>query len=177
MPRKTIKELRKESANAATLFYEKYLKENILRVIENHIKIKRIADERDDCLVELSKLYEKHLQYLDSLDNNDFEENPEQMQKFKNLLEFFEDCTSKYDGEIRNIEAVPKHECAGFDVVCRILDFTGDEIEKLSELIKGASAIGIDVYDNEYVSIGFTVPDVFRRKQENSDDKKTDGQS
>jgi len=88
MPRKTIKELREESANAATLFYEKYLKENILRVIGNHIKIKRIADERDDCLIELSKLYEKHLQYLDSLNNDDYEENPEQMQKFKNLLEF-----------------------------------------------------------------------------------------
>lgn len=121
-------------------------------------------DERDEVLIELSELYKKYLAHLETLDNDDYEENPEQMLKFKKLLAFFEDYASKNEGKIKNIEVVPKTEYGSFEVVCRFFDFVGCDVDKFAEVIKGASAIGFDVYDNEYVNIGFTVPDVFRRK-------------
>lgn len=97
--------------------------------------------------------------------NEDFEVNPEQMDKFLELLHFFRDkVDSDFDDGIEPFHMEAKEEHGGFSASFCVFDLCGEEITEFARLISYCSAVSIDVVSDSQVCISLTVPNVFQER-------------
>ena len=98
--------------------------------------------------------------------NEDFEVNPEQMDKFLELLHFFRNkVDSDFDEGIEPFHLEAKEEHGGFSASFCVFDLRGKEITEFARLISYCSAVSIDATSDSQVCISLTVPDVFRERR------------
>lgn len=119
----------------------------------------------DDLIRSFGLLYQK---MLNERRNEDYEVNPEQMDKFLEIYHFFgSKVDEEYDDGIEPIYIEPKEEHGGLNVGFCVFDVHGDEIGKLAKLISYCSAISIDVVDESQICISMTIPNIYKRKEAN----------
>lgn len=118
----------------------------------------------EDYIGYLAQLYQ---QMISNRRNEDYEINPEQMDRFLALLSFFR---SKIDPEsdegIEPFHLEAREEHGGFSADFCVFDLSGEEIPVFAQLISCCSAITIDARTDSQICISLTVPDIFVRRKE-----------
>jgi len=96
--------------------------------------------------------------------NEDYEVNPEQMDKFLELLHFLRNKVDpEFDDGIEPFHLEAKEEHGGFSARFCVLDLHGEEVIEFSRLISHCSAVSIDASNDSQMCISMTVPEIFRR--------------
>lgn len=129
----------------------------------------------DDMIVYFGRLYE---QMLSRRHNEDYEVNPEQMDRFLDLLHFFKSrIDPEYDDGIEPFHLEAKAEHGGFSANFCVFDLHGEEIQEFAWLISCCSAISIDAKNDSQICISVTVPNIFVPKEgaEEAGDRKDIG--
>lgn len=106
----------------------------------------------------LAQIYEQVMSYRK---DENYAVNQPQMDKLMEVLDFFNDIADKCDGEIVPIELVPREEHGWIMVKFVVFDIYGEEIQRFCDVMRCASAIGVDCETNGKVCISVTVPNVF----------------
>ncbi len=95
--------------------------------------------------------------------NEDYEINPEQMDKFLELLYFFrKKVDPEFDEGIEPFNIEAKEEHGGFSARFCVFDLHGEEIGEFARLIGCCTAVSIDVVNNSQICISVTVPEIFK---------------
>lgn len=123
----------------------------------------------DDMIVYFARLYE---QMLSQRRNEDYEINPEQMDRFLDLLHFFKSRVDpEYDDGIEPFHLEAKAEHGGFSADFCVFDLHGEEIQEFARLISCCSAISIDAMNDSQICISMTVPNIFVPKKRTEEDE------
>lgn len=98
-------------------------------------------------------------------EDKDYIVNQPQMEKFVELVEFFDYLAKSNNGRLEKIVLKPKEEHGDLTAIFLALDIWGEDIQKFSKVLSYTSAFGLDSRgDDGEVYIYMTVPDVFVRK-------------
>ena len=98
--------------------------------------------------------------------NEDYEVNPIQMDRFLDILSFFKQKVDpEFDDGIEPFLLEAKEECGGFSVRFCVFDLHGDEVPTFAKLISGCSAITVDAASDSQICISLTVPNLFVRRK------------
>ena len=95
--------------------------------------------------------------------DSDFVVNQPQMDKLVDVLTFFMDTAKKLDGKVEPVKLVPREEHGGVTATFLVFDIYGDDVARFCDVMRYASAIGIDSMD-EGICISVTIPNVFISK-------------
>ena len=95
----------------------------------------------------------------------DFETNPEQMEKLNNLISFFKQAAKDLGGKIESIDLNPSNPPNGITANFIVFDLFGDDVRRFCDVIRECSAISMDVTINDEISISCTIPNVFTLKE------------
>lgn len=101
---------------------------------------------------------------LASRKDEDYKINPEQWEKFLNVLEFFVDLAEKNGGTAEEPVLQPKFEHGGVTAYFTVLDIHENDIPALCEALLQTNAITIDATTDGRVCISVSVPHIFVRK-------------
>ena len=115
----------------------------------------------DELLKMAWKAYEEEMA---SRDTRDYEVNMVQFQKLIDAYSFFIKVASDCGGEVEPFRIEPTAVHGGLTAYFELLFLHGDEVEKLSQILSGVSAISIDTMVDGRVCISFTIPDVYKKK-------------
>ena len=108
---------------------------------------------------EFGKVYEK---VINLLNDDDFFVNEKQMQKFREVYEFFTKAASEYDSdEVEPPELIPREEHGGITASFIVFDIYGESLEEFKKIVQYLSAFGIDATKDGRVRVSVTVPNVF----------------
>ena len=108
----------------------------------------------------------QYLDYLESLNDDDFEINRPQWIKMLRVLKYFDDLTKRSNGTLEPCEVMPRIEHGGVTAYFTVLDIKETDIPSFCEALMQTSAITIDATTDGRVCISVSVPNVFRRKSE-----------
>ncbi|MFA6867356.1 MAG: hypothetical protein WCR54_07555 [Clostridia bacterium] len=114
-----------------------------------------------DFLIPIMKQYEI---YLSKEKNEDYEINPEQFDKFRELFLQFEQITKNCDGIFKPIQMIPKELHGYLTATFIVFNIYGSDLLNFSKALSNASAISIDITGKK-VEIDIVVPNIFRKKQ------------
>lgn len=113
----------------------------------------------DDFFYRLGQLYQ---QMLNRRRNEDYAVNPDQMNRFLELLRFFRrKADPEFDLGVEPFHLEAKEECGGFSADFCVFDLHGDEVREFARLISCCSAVSIDARTDSQVCISLTVPHLF----------------
>lgn len=116
----------------------------------------------EDFAKEFIKAYDE---VMNERDSADYEPNPEQWKKLMDIIEFFYNYAEMSGaGKVEPVKLVPKEVVGYVTAKFILLHVFDDEVLRLCEVLKHASAISIDATTDGYAVISVTVPDVFRKK-------------
>lgn len=101
---------------------------------------------------------------MSGLAPDDFEVDPDQMQKLHDLIEFFKKAAKDLGGKIESVRLDPLSPPNGITANFIVFDLFGDDVQKFCEVIRNCSAVSMDTTVNNEVSISCTIPGVFVRK-------------
>ena len=121
-------------------------------------------EEDDDDISDVLEMWSEYNEYVDALDNSDYEINKPQMAKLIELYDFFVDALKNTSGKVELHTPVPKKLHGGIDIYCRLFYIYFDDIQRFSNVMKGASAVSIDAMTDGTVNISITVPNVYKHK-------------
>lgn len=113
--------------------------------------------KRDFCQY-ISRLWHEE---MNSRRNEDYEENPEQMNKLRTIVDCFLDLSADLDGEIEPIRLIPKEVHGGITATFTLVYLDGDSVKHFCEALSACSAITMEATDRG-VCISCTIADVFR---------------
>ena len=102
--------------------------------------------------------------YLDELDDNDFEINRPQWLKMIKVLWYFTELAKKSNGTVEPCEVQPKIQHGGVTAYFTIVDIKADDIPKFCDVLQSTSAITIDATTDGRVCISVSIPHVFVKK-------------
>ena len=100
-----------------------------------------------------------------SRNNEDYEPNYDQMQKFVDTYAFFVDYAKKYGGRVDKVDIVPKKEVCGVTAYFTLFSPFDDELERFKKVIQDISAISIDSLTNGDICISVNIPGCFKKKK------------
>lgn len=134
--------------------------------MDKYDEINGFDDEEDDGedISDVLEIWSEYNNYVDALDNSDYEINKPQMAKLINLYDFFVKALENTSGKVELHTPVPKKLHGGLDIYCRLFYIYFDDIVKFSEVMRGASAVSIDAMTDGTVNISITVPNVYKHK-------------
>lgn len=115
---------------------------------------------KEDLIKNFMSRYEK---IIESRNNDDFEVNLSQMTVFAELVSIFEKMTQKYDGRLNIEKLEPRREHGWLSAELRYFDISFDELPRFGELLKSASAFGIEPNDGGF-TVSVTVPNIYVKK-------------
>lgn len=121
-----------------------------------------MSQERTDFLSKIGYLYES---IMNLRDNDDYIVNQPQMDKFIEILKFFQDVSTGDNGKIEPLDIIPKEESGSITATFLLFNLFGDEVVRFSDIIKHASSIAIEATIDHEVCISVTVPNVFIPKK------------
>lgn len=117
----------------------------------------------DEIIRMFAQLYQAE---MDRRRNDDYEVNPEQMDKFLVLLYYFQNkADGEYDDGIEPFHLEAKEECGGFNARFCVFDIHGEEVTEFARLISYCSAVSIDASNESQICISMTVPEIFRERR------------
>lgn len=116
--------------------------------------------DREDFIKNFMSRYEK---IIESRSNDEFEVNFGQMTVFAELVSVFEKMTQKYDGRLNIEKLEPRREHGWLSAELRYFDIPFDELPHFGELLKSASAFGIEPKDGGFI-VSVTVPNIYVKK-------------
>lgn len=102
---------------------------------------------------------------FDMRDNKDYTVNPPQMDKFLDIIAFFQEIIDELGGEFEEITATPKEESGGLTASFVVLNVMFDKIERFCDVMRYSSGFCIDTTLDGKTRISLSVPHVFVRKQ------------
>ena len=98
---------------------------------------------------------------MQNLNMEDFEVNPIQMHKLRELVQFFMDRFDDMGGEFVDVTVDPRVLPYGVTVKFDVFDLSGREIVQFCENLLNCTAISMDATADDKVCISCTVPNVF----------------
>lgn len=101
---------------------------------------------------------------MEDFDPDEYQVNPEQLQKLINLIDFFKKAAKDLGGKIESIDIDPAAPPNGITANFIVFDLFGEDIQRFCEVIRHCSAISMDVTVKDEVSISCTIPNVFTLK-------------
>ena len=117
----------------------------------------------EDFVRSFGKLY---LQILRQRRNEDYEVNPVQMDRFLEVLRFFENkIDPEFDDGIEPFHLEAKEEHGGFNARFCVFDLYGEELAAFVRLLSFCSAVSIDARSDSQICISLTVPNIFVLKE------------
>lgn len=112
----------------------------------------------------VAKFGEEYLKVLNNAQNKQFNINEENFEKFHRIVEFFKHYVEENGGGVLKVDVTPEEIHSGVEASFVVFDITGDKIKAFADVIKGASAFGIDSTTDGKICISITVADVFSEK-------------
>lgn len=109
----------------------------------------------------VAKFGKEYLKVLENAQDRQFKINEENFEKLHKIVEFFKHYVSENGGNIDKIDVAPEEIHAGLTASFVVFDISGEQIQAFAEVIKGASAFGIDTTTDGKLCIGITVGNVF----------------
>lgn len=113
-------------------------------------------------VTEVAKLYDKVLKLRK---DEDYVINPEQMNKFLDIVSFFAKKKVTDDAELVPIELIPKELHGGLTAKFVVFHLFSDDIPEFCDALMGASAFTVETDLDNKVCISVTVPNVYVKKQ------------
>ena len=98
---------------------------------------------------------------MEDFDPDEYQINPQQLQKLVDLIDFFKKAAKDLGGKIESIDIDPAAPPNGITANFVVFDLFGEDVQRFCEVIRHCSAISMDVTINDEVSISCTVPNVF----------------
>lgn len=115
----------------------------------------------EEFVAEFGNLYGK---IMDLKKDSDYVVNRPQMDKMISVLDFFMSTAKKLNGRVKPVRLVPREEHGGVTASFIVFDIYGDDVKKFCDVMRHASAIGIDSMKNGEICIAVTIPNIFVRK-------------
>ena len=112
----------------------------------------------------LRQYYELFENAIESLDNEDYVLDIPQLHKLIDAYLFFRSVAESCNGTVEAEVIEPRRQVGGITANFTLFYITGEEIARFSEVVKGFSAMSMDVVDKNKVCISVTVPGVYKRK-------------
>lgn len=110
------------------------------------------------------RLIEAQKQAMDGMTPEDFDINPDQLQKLNNLVEFFKKAAKDLGGKIVSVDLDPLDPPCGVTARFIVFDLFGEDIQRFCDVIRECSAISMDVMDTDEIEISCTIPNIFVQK-------------
>lgn len=109
----------------------------------------------------VAKFGKEYMKVLENAQNRNFKIKEENFEKLYKIVEFFKHYVSENGGNIDKIDVAPEEIHAGVTASFVVFDIIGEQIQAFADVIKGASAFGIDTTTDGKLCISITVSDVF----------------
>ena len=97
--------------------------------------------------------------------NSDYVVNPEQMDKFLDLVNFFCKKADEGDGVVDASSFEPKEENGDVTATFQVFDIWGKEVPAFCDVLRECSVVTIDPGPGDKVCINCTIPEVFVHKK------------
>lgn len=120
----------------------------------------------DEDFALLMAVTEKYQEILEESDDEDFEINQPQYQKFIALCAYFTKYVKSYGGKIEDIKLSPREEVGDITVFIPNLYLECEEVERFCAALGYCSTFTIDAGDNGKFCLSATVPYAFKEKGE-----------
>lgn len=101
---------------------------------------------------------------LQSVSMDELDLNREQLQKFDDLVNFFESSAVALGGRIDSINITPAFGVGDLTASFIVFDLAGEDIQRFCDVIRNCSAISMDVTADDKICISCTVPNIFTLK-------------
>lgn len=119
-------------------------------------------NNNEDIARKIGKIYSS---IINLRKDDDYVINQPQMEKFVELVEFFDYLANTNNGRLEKIILKPKEEHGDLTAIFLALDIWGEDIQKFSKVLSYTSAFGLDSRgDDGEVYLYMTVPNVFIKK-------------
>jgi hypothetical protein len=133
--------------------------EDFLNSSEDELADKTFSDEA------LAQFGREYLRQLSESNDDDYEINTEQKNKFLAVVLFFYQNVKKYGGKIDPIQLIPRAQSGDITAYFKVFYIGEKDINLFGNIIKSASALSIDATNKGEVCISVTVPNVFVKKK------------
>lgn len=97
-------------------------------------------------------------------DDNDFEIDPEGLQRFLDAVEFFMELCAKHNGTMDKIELQPHKKHGYITAYLPTIDFDEREVTGFCKALEPCVALDIGSRTDRTICVSFTLRDVFRDK-------------
>lgn len=101
--------------------------------------------------------------------DSDYVVNQPQMDKFIKLVRFFDEEIKRLGGRADPIELSPRMVHGGLTVMFFLYDLSGEKVQEFCETLSACSAVGIEAQTSGEVCLSCTVPNIFVRRDEQSE--------
>ncbi|MEG1726244.1 MAG: hypothetical protein RR313_12710 [Anaerovoracaceae bacterium] len=115
--------------------------------------------QKDKTIQKVTSLY-KH--YIEQQSDYNYVVNEDQFHSLCKSVDNMKKISDKLGGEMKHIELRPREIVGGITVIVPILDLFGETLQAFTEVLKTASAVGIDIQDGK-ICVSVTMPDIFNR--------------
>lgn len=111
----------------------------------------------------LSMVTTLYKDYMETEKDYDFVINETQYDKMMSIHRQFEKYALELNGEVEPLQLCPREEVGNVTAKFHVIDFYGERLKRLIDILKDISVIGIDV-EEDRICISITIPNVFVRK-------------
>lgn len=140
-------------------------REELLGFLENLDNIEN-EDERYTALFRVfGKMYKEA---MDTLNNDDFEVDPEGMKHFTDFASFIGHIAKENNGRVEFDIHEPKERIAGISAYFPLFWLTGDNLREFCKRLVWASAFSIDALTDGTVCVSVRFGGVYREKPNNN---------
>ena len=108
------------------------------------------------------ELYERE---MESRNNSNYEADLVQFQKLIDAYGFFMELAALNNGRVEPLKLVPKEVSGGITAYFTVFYLTSENIQRFCDVVRDFAALSIDSMNDGSVCISFTIPKVFRRKE------------
>ena len=115
-------------------------------------------DNNNDIVIAFARFYEAEMRRRN---NEDYEVNPVQMNKFLDAVSYFSKKAEENDDTIDPIRCEPKEEHGGLTAHFIVFDSYGEDLQEFSRIMSYCSALSIDVTTNNKCCISITIPNIY----------------